>query len=314
MKAVNNDMQDQPNTLDRMLSKRNVYAVFAGLLFLLGAGAVAYGPRVLLMAVVAYVFSYAFEFLFMKIRKTPVTYKSIISPLIFVLILPPSLPFWMVAVGSAFGTFFGKSVFGGEGKNIFNPAAVGVLFLTISFPVQMLSGWVDPLTDIIVTGATPLTSLNRTGSTGVAIWDLLLARTPGTIGETFRLGIIVIGVGLALIKAIDWRLPVISLTTVLVINLIGHLALPDVFPEALPSILTGGLMFASVFVLTDPVTAPVKSKSKIWYAIGFSVIVVLIRTFATFQEGVIFAVIIMNALAPLIDGEDVYRLEAGKED
>lgn len=284
--------------------------VFAFLMVLLIIGAISFSARVLLVALVAYVSSFAVELVFSKVRKTPVTYKAIISPLVLTLMLPPTLPLWMVAVGASFGTFFGKSVFGGEGKNIFNPAVVGVLFLTISFPVAMLSQWIDPLTDVLVAGATPLTSINRTGSAGLGLWGLLLAQGPGTIGETFRLGIIAFGIILAFLKVIDWKIPVFFVGTVFVINLIGHAILQDVFPEALPAIFVGGLMFAAVFVATDPVTSPVKSLSKIWYAVGLGIITVLIRTFATFQEGIIFAVIIMNAVAPLLDGEETYRLES----
>lgn len=296
-------------SVEQMLSKRNVFLIFAFLLVLLIIGAISFSPYVLWVAVVAYVSAFAVELLFSKVRKIPITYKAIISPLVLTLMLPPTIPLWMVAVGASFGTFFGKSVFGGEGKNIFNPAVVGILFLTISFPVDMLSQWIDPMTDALVAGATPLTSLNRTGNAGLSYWGLLLAQGPGTIGETFRLGIIAFGIILAFLKVIDWKIPVIYVGTVFLINLIGHAVLSDVFPEALPSILVGGLMFAAVFVATDPVTSPVTFKAKIWYGVGLALITVVIRTFATFQEGIIFAVIIMNAIAPLLDGEEPYRLE-----
>jgi Na+-transporting NADH:ubiquinone oxidoreductase subunit B/electron transport complex protein RnfD len=110
-----------------------------------------------------------------------------------------------------------------------------------------------------------------------------------------------LGTLLLVLKIADWRIPVFYLGSVLVLTALGKWALPDVFPDPILSIFVGGLLFGAFFVATDPVTAPLHDKGRIIYGIGLAFFTVLIRNFATFQEGVIFAIIIMNAIAPLID-------------
>ncbi|HSL94164.1 MAG TPA: RnfABCDGE type electron transport complex subunit D, partial [Bacillota bacterium] len=194
-----------------------------------------------------------------------------------------------------------KAVFGGQGKNIFNPAVVGRLFLTFSFPQYMITRWLNPVTGIIVSGATPLNSLNRGLEDPFTRMELLMGRVPGTLGETFRLGILVLGLVLVIFKVMDWRIPVSFVGTVFLMNLLGGLVAPDRFRDPVTSLLVGGLLFGAFFVATDPVTSPYGSWSKYIFGLGLGIITVLIRNFGGHNEGIMFAIIIMNAVAPQLD-------------
>jgi len=276
-----------------------IFTVAAGLLLL--TASVIFTPMILAIAAVSYVSAYIVEAGFAKFRKRPLDKAWFVTPMIFTLMLPPTAPLWMAAIGSSFGVFFGKAVFGGSGRNVFNPAVVGTLFLSFAFPPNMLTTWLNPVTNDVVSSATPLITLNRGIPFPYSFTELLLGNTAGSIGETFRLGILVLGIVLIVLKIADWRIPTFYLGTVFGLNLIGGLLLPGSFRDPVLSLLVGGLLFAAFFVATDPVSAPLKPSAKMIYGIGLGIITVVIRNFATFPEGIIFAVIIMNALSPMID-------------
>jgi Na+-translocating ferredoxin:NAD+ oxidoreductase RnfD subunit len=245
--------------------------------------------------------------MFAKIRKKTIEKVWIIVPLLFALMMPPTATWWMAAIGSTFGVFFGKAIFGGLGKNVFHPSVVGILFLYFAFPPYMLTKWLNPVTEDVVATATPLITLNRAIEFPYSITDLLLGNVPGAIGETFRLGIIVLGLLLIVLKIIDWKAPLSFLATIFVVNFVGGLLSPDKFRDPLLSLLVGGAMFAAFFLVSDVSTAPKYPYSKIIYGIGIGLITVIIRNFATFPEGVVFALIIMNALSPIIDSMKINR-------
>lgn len=285
------------------LSLRTMLIFTGALGVLLLASTIIFGWYVLAIAAVSYVFSVGVEYGFNKARKKPLDNGWMVTPLVFALLMPPTAPLWMVAIGSTFGTFFGKMLFGGLGKNLFNPALVGVLFITFAFPVLMNTEWLNPVTNVI-SASTPISMLQaRGGSLGSYTYtQLLLGNVPGVLGETFRLGILVLGALLIALKVIDWKLTLPLLATVFVLNLIGTIFLPQSnFKDPIASLLVGGLMFYSVFIVTDPVTAPYHPIAKVLYGIGIGIITVIIRNFATWPEGLIFAVIIMNAVAPMLD-------------
>lgn len=292
------EMQLKPSHVP---SKKNLLIFSGSLVALLIVSAILYGIYVFAVAAVALVSGGLVELIFAKVRKLELDISWIVSPLVLTLMLPPTVKLWVVAVGAVFGVFFGKAIFGGLGKNIFNPAVVGVLFVTISFPsIITAAEWIHPSIDGFA-GATPLAMLNGSGDFTYLFKDLLLGNVPGSIGETFRLGIIILGVGLIVLKIANWRIPVFYLGSVLVLTALGYWLAPDVFPDPIMSLFVGGLLFGAFFVATDPVSAPLTNKGKIIYGVGLAFFTVLIRNLATFQEGVIFAIIIMNAIAPLID-------------
>ena len=299
-----------------ILSMKNMLIMTGALVILLFVGMLRFGPYVFAIAAVALAASILVEWSFAKIRKKELGTSWMVTPLIFTMMLPVTAPLWMVAVGSAFGTFFAKGLFGGHGKNIFNPAAVGIIFVTVSFIREMTQswfnprvagGWFDPSKDYgidAVSAATPL-NLAEGNLMDYSLIDLLLGNMPGAIGETFRIGVIVLGIMLILLKIIDWRIPVFYLGTVFVFNGIGHLFAADTFIDPVRAILLGGVMFGAFFVATEPVSAPLSFKGKVMYGIGLGVLTVLIRTFSSFNEGVVFAIVIMNAISPLLDSQKV---------
>lgn len=261
-----------------------------------------FGLNVLVMVAVSYLSALVIEFMFAKGRKRPLDYGWFVNPMILALVLPPTSTWWMVMIGSMFGTFYGKAIFGGTGKNIFHPAAVGWVFLAFAFPNLMLTNWLNPITNDIVSTATPLIQLN-VGATPYpfTVMALLMGQHAGSVGETFRLGIIVLGLVLVILKAIDWRVPLFYLGTVFVVNYLGIFLGLARFKDPLTSLLVGGLMFAAFFMAADPITSPYHPNAKILYGIGLGVITVIIRNFAAFPEGAMFAILIMNAVAPMLD-------------
>lgn len=293
------------------LSNRNIFILLSALFVLLIYGTVVFGLKAIWIALVSYVAAVIVEWTFAKIRKKKMGLSFLITPLIFALMMPVTMDLWIVAVGSAFGVFFGKMIFGGQGKNIFNPALVGVLFVTVSFPLQMNTRWLNPETDLVA-AVTPLISLNKALPMDYSMMDLLLGHVPGVIGETFRLGIIVLGLLLIILKVVDWRIPLSLIGTLFVITFLGNIVLPNNFIDPVYSLLVGGLMFAAFFVATDPVSMPIKSWGRIIYGVGIGLLTVIIRNFATFPEGLTFSIVIMNAIAPLIDS--LFVKEEIKED
>jgi len=287
--------------------KLGIYTGF--LLILLVASSIIFGLYALLIALVAILGSASVEFVFAKVRKKPLDYSLLITPLIFALIMPPTVPLWIVIIGSVFGTFFAKSLFGGLGKNVFNPALVGYIFVSISFPRYLNTQWLNPQTDVIAS-TTPLIQLNN-NALAYNLWELLVGNVPGTLGETFRLGILVLGIALVVLKIIDWRIPLGMLGSVFVINWLGGYLFPDLFRDPVASLLVGSVLFGAFFVATDPVTAPTFGWGRLVYGIGIGAIIMVIRADAgAYPEGTAFAIVIMNAIAPLIDS---YKKEPSLE-
>jgi len=291
---------------DSVSSKK--LAIFTGAVcFLLISSIVIFGINILFLALISVICAFLVEIIFSKFRKKPFDRFFIITPLLFTLLLPPTATLWMAAIGSTFGVFFGKAVFGGLGKNVFNPALLGRLFLSFAFPPLMLTNWVDPATNELITAATPLNILNRNLEFPYTHLQLLLGNVPGSAGETFRIGIILAGFLLIIFKVIDWKIPVVYVGTVFVINLAGNMLDSSRFSDPVLSILTGALLLGAFFLATDPVTSPVFSYSKIFYGIGLGIITVIIRNFGAFNEGVMFAIILMNAVSPLLDSMKINK-------
>ena len=217
-------------------SKRNLLIFSVSLIILLIVSAFLYGFYVFAVAAVALVSGGLVEFVFAKVRKTEFDISWIVSPLVITLMLPPTVKLWVVSVATVFGVFFGKAIFGGLCKNVFNPAVVGVLFVTISFPSLITTPeWIHPSVDGFA-GATPLTMLNSGADFTYLFKDLLLGNVPGRIGETFRLGIIILGVALIILKVADWRIPASYLGSVLVLTAFGYWSAPGVFPDPIYSL------------------------------------------------------------------------------
>ncbi|MBS4020802.1 MAG: RnfABCDGE type electron transport complex subunit D [Dethiobacter sp.] len=301
-----------PHIVDTLDSKRYMSMAVLALMPLSLASVYFYGWRAVAMILVSYIFAGITELLFAFFRKKEITEGFFVTGLIFPLILPPTIPLWIVAVGTVVGVFFGKEVFGGTGRNIFNPAIVGRVFVTIAFPLLMTTLWQLPFTEGLggflnfsrpdaITSATPLGIFSGGEAALYSYSDLLLGRAPGSMGETFRLLIILAGVFLIIVKISNWRIPVAYLGSVAVFSQFGSMFYPGRVAPPLFQLLTGGLLFAAFFMATDPVTSPFTKQGKWIFGLMLGMFTVLIRGFAGAVEGVMFSIILMNALTPVID-------------
>jgi len=303
---------------DGIDSKRFMTCALLGLAPAALASIYFFGLRALMMIIVSYAAGISVEFVFAVVRKHKIHEGFFVTGLIFPLILPPTTPLWVVAVGVIFGVLFGKEMFGGTGRNIFNPALVGRLFITIAFPAIMTTQWLTPITDATftekwltpvwgssiidsTTSATPLSEYKATGEMPSTMDSLTGHNIPGSMGETCRIAIIIGGLILLLTKAANWRIPVTYLGSVFLFAIIGNHFLPNQIGPPAFQLLSGGLLFGAFFMATDPVTSPFTTAGKYTFGIMCGILTVLIRCFSGYVEGVMFSIVIMNALTPLID-------------
>jgi len=242
--------------------------------------------------------------------------SAAITGLLLGLTLPAGMPLWMAALGGAFGIGFGKLVWGGLGQNVFNPALVGRAFLQAAFPVAIttwpaagggfwaLKGdlfafpFTHPAADAI-TAATPL-GLLKFENTGTAVADLVLGNTGGSIGETAALIILLGGAYLAFRGYLNWRIPAAIFLTVAGLSTLLHRINPA-RPDALFMLFSGGLMLGAVYMATDMVTSPVTHRGSWIFGAGIGALVVVIRIWGGLPEGVMYAILFMNALVPFIN-------------
>ncbi|MCQ9206906.1 MAG: RnfABCDGE type electron transport complex subunit D [Omnitrophica bacterium] len=288
-----------PHIRDSIDLKRYMITVLIAVLPCAAAGVYFFGIRVIGLIMVSYIAGGVCEVLFSVIRKKEINEGFLITGIIYPLILPPDIPFWMAAVGIIVGVVFGKEVFGGTGKNIFNPAMVGRIFLAVAFPIEMTSEWRVPFADAI-TSATPLISFKGMGALA-SNWNLLLGNIPGSVGETCKIAIILGGIFLIITKVANWRIPLSYLGTLAVLSLVFNKIWPGSFAPPLFQLLSGGLLFGAIFMATDPVTSPFTQGARWIYGILLGVLTVCIRGFSGYVEGVMFAIIFMNIFSPLLD-------------
>jgi electron transport complex protein RnfD len=290
-------------------------------------GIVLFGLPALLNILVSVAAAMAAEALFRAATKQEnrvLDLSAAVSGLLLALILPPSTPLWMTALGAAFAVIVAKEFFGGLGANVFNPALIGRALLIMSFP-SAITTWRRPtgLSSLIgnaagivpadgVSAATPL-GLIKQGNTIAAVgadfagaglaaasdyWStiktLFIGNHGGTIGETSILLILAGAIYLLVTKTIDWRAPVAMTATGFLVSLI--LGMDPLF-----AVLSGGLIFGAVFMVTDYVSTPLTAKGKLIFGCGAGLITVLIRKWGNYPEGVTYGILIMNACAPFLN-------------
>jgi Na+-transporting NADH:ubiquinone oxidoreductase subunit B/electron transport complex protein RnfD len=301
--------------------KRYMSLVILALLPSFAAAVYFFGWRVLLMLLVSYAAGGLVEVLFAVIRREEINEGFLVTGFIFPLILPPGIPLWLVAIGVSFGVLIGKEIFGGTGRNLFNPALVGRVFLAIGYPAALTSTWVQPLAQPwgrllapfglgvpdALTSATPLGLAKSGVLTGA--FELFVGRTAGSAGETSALAILLGGVFLILVGVASWRTVLAVLASFVGLTAILHGLLPAAVPPVWFHLLSGGLLFGAFFMATDPVSGPVTRAGK--WAFGFLIgaATIFIRSFSGYVEGVMFAILLGNIFAPLID-EIVIRLRS----
>lgn len=253
------------------------------------------------------------EIVCQKLRRKPVTItdgSAIITGLLLAFCLPPTLPLWMAAVGSASAIILGKQFFGGLGHNVFNPALVGRAILLASWPAAMTT-FVLPLDG--VTSATPLATLKELSGLGAAQAQGMMASLPslidmftgnigGSLGETSVVALLIGGFYLLYKGHIDWRIPVTYLGTVYLLTAVfGYLTGKGVLFYPLYHLLGGGLILGAFFMATDWVTSPLTKRGRILMGLGCGILTVIIRLKGGYPEGVCYSILLMNCATPLID-------------
>ena len=239
--------------------------------------------------------------------------SAVLTGLLLAMNLPSNLPWWMVVLGSIFAIGIGKMVFGGIGQNVFNPALVGRVFLLISFPAAMTTwpianGFATRYVDA-ETGATPLYYLKHIVKTGdvsyidqlPAIKDAFLGMMGGSLGEVCAIALIIGGLFLICTRVITWHIPVSIIATVALLAWIGTPEGMNPHMYIAYQLCSGGLLLGAIFMATDYVTSPMTGWGKIIYGIGIGIIVVVIRTWGSYPEGMSFAILIMNGVVPLLN-------------
>jgi Na+-transporting NADH:ubiquinone oxidoreductase subunit B len=262
--------------------------------------------KVMPIVIVSYVTGLGIEFIFAQIRHHEVNEGFLVSGMLIPLIMPPDAPLWMVAVSTVFAVIFGKEVFGGTGMNILNPALLARAFMFFAYPGQ-ISGdkvWIAEKADAF-SGATPLAEA-AAGNTNAlpSAWDMFIGFTPGCIGETSTLAIL-LGAGVLLFTGIgSWRVMFSVFAGGWLMGLLLNATAINPYME-LPAhyhLIMGGFAFGAGFMATDPVTASQTATGKYIYGFLIGILAVIIRVFnPAYPEGMMLAILFMNVFAPLID-------------
>jgi Na+-transporting NADH:ubiquinone oxidoreductase subunit B len=255
---------------------------------------------------VTFVVGSLWEVLFASIRKQEISEGFIVTSMLFPLTLPPDIPLWQAALGISFGVVIGKEIFGGTGRNIFNPALTGRVFLFFAYPAQISgdSVWVA------VDGVTRATPLAEAADPSLAItvsWlDAFLGTIPGSMGETSALACL-IGAAILIVTGIgSWKIMIstvagmVSLSALLYVS--GSTTNPMLGLSPLWHLVLGGFAFGTVYMATDPVSGAMTERGKYVYGLLIGILTVLIRAVnPAFPEGIMLAILFSNMFAPIID-------------
>ena len=292
--------------------------VLYALVPLVAASVWFFGWRALVVVAVVNLAAFLTEFAFTRFTKAETTSAVFVTGTLLGLSLPPTIPIWIAVVGAVFGVFFGKMVFGGFGRNVFNPALVGRIFIYVSFAVPMNARWAEPITSSTgslafpwgvggfarwasdaLTGATPLRFL-REGKP-VDLLPLLWGNVAGSIGETSAVVILLGGLYIIWKKAANWRIVVSECAAFIVLQGIFWLADVRHATDPLTALLSGSVMLGMFFMATDPVSAAQTQGGRWIYGALVGALTVLIRTFSIWPEGTMFAILLGNTFAPITD-------------
>lgn len=242
--------------------------------------------------------------------------SAVLTGVLLALTLPPAIPLWMAYLGGVVSIGLGKAIFGGLGRNLFNPALVGRAFLQAAFPIA-LTTWTAPsggffsiqastfafpmlqAADVVST-ASPLGLAKFEGEITDTV-NLWWGNCAGSLGETSAVVLLIAAAFLLFRRTFDWRLFVSTVLGVAVFGGVMHLASPDNYPGPLFMVFAGGALFAAVFMVTDPVTSPLTKKGSWIFGLGVGFLMVLIRLFGGLPEAAMYAVLLMNAAVPHID-------------
>ena len=284
--------------------------VLIALLPALAGSVYFFGIRALVVTLVSVLACFLFEKIWCKFAKQDdKTYdlSACVTGVLLAFVCPPTIEYWQLIIGDFFAIIVVKMLFGGIGRNLFNPALAARAFL-FSWPAAMSTwvkvGWENQasvLGDVdIVTAATPLASMHQGNMPDVSMLDLFIGNVGGCIGETSAL-LLLIGLAYLLIrKVISIRIPLFYIGTVAVLTFLFPMG-GDRLGWMAAQVLSGGLMLGAIFMATDYVTSPITKVGQIVYAIGCGVLTVVIRYFGSYNEGVSYAILVMNAFVVLCD-------------
>ena len=269
-----------------------------------------FGLRALTVTAVSVLSCYFFEKMWVKLMKQDdKTYdlSACVTGVLLAFVCPPTIAYWQIVLGALFAIILVKMLFGGIGRNIVNPALAGRAFM-FSWPVAMSTwvkvGWENQASIFgnadIVTAATPLAAMHQGQMPAESILDMFIGNIGGCIGETSAIALL-IGFGYLLVrKVISPRIPLFYIGTVAVLSLLFPMGNPPVEWMA-AQLFGGGLMLGAIFMATDYVTSPITKLGQVVYAIGCGVLTIVIRYFGGYNEGVSYAILIMNTCVVLLD-------------
>lgn len=280
-----------------------------------------FGWNALRVVVYCMAFCALFEYIWCVLAKTGSTLSNLsalVTGLILALNVSPLTPWWLCLAGAFIAIIVAKQVFGGLGQNPFNPAAVARVAMLVGATGPMTM-WMNPAPGAIlgladkvdaVASATPLAAAKAVAGNAAEIarynswdflWNAFLGNVGGSLGETSALAILIGGIALIALRVIHCHIPLAIFVTITVFVWIVNLASPGLTPGPMFHLLTGGVMIGAFFMATDMVTSPVTHLGGVVFGVGIGVIVCVIRIWGSFPEGMSFAIVIMNALVPLID-------------
>ncbi|GHT71121.1 electron transport complex subunit D [Bacteroidia bacterium] len=291
--------------------EKNMYGVLVALIPVFLASLLFFGLGAFIVTAVSIASCVLFEFLIQKyLIKGKITIfdgSAILTGLLLAFNLPSNLPVWIVAIGALVAIGIGKMSFGGLGNNIFNPALVGRVFLLISFPAQMTT-WPEPgffpVTYVdATTGATTLVMMKAHFGVIPSFVSMTLGKMGGSLGEVSAAALILGFIYLLWKRIITWHIPVSIIGTVFVFFTIVTFACSGEYPFVFPlwQVFSGGLLLGAIFMATDYVTLPMSKSGMLVYGFGIGILTSVIRLYGSYPEGVSFAILIMNALTPLIN-------------
>ena len=303
-------------------TKKIMWRVNLALVPMLLTGIAYFGLNALLISIVSVacccLFQWLIEKFIMKVPSTVCDGSAIVTGLLLAFNVPATAEMiWMVAIGALVAIGVGKMTFGGLGKNPFNPALVGRVFMLISFPVQMTTwptvGKWFPMSLDTVSGATPLGLIKEGVKNGQSLsevlsapdmpslCDIFLGHMGGSLGEVSAIAILIGAIYLLCRKVISWHIPVAFIGTAFIFSGILWLADPTQFVDPLTTILTGGIMLGACFMATDMVTSPMAKSGQLVFGVGCGLLTIIIRNWGAYPEGVSFAMLLMNSVTPLIN-------------
>lgn len=287
----------------QLIMRRVLYSLVPIFLF----SVYLYGWRVLAVVGVTFALGILTEYIMEKRKNKKVSEAVLVTSALYSLSLPPATPLWIVAVGIIFAVFIGKEVYGGFGRNIFNPAITGRLFIYITFATVLASSWMVPgafgtagaAGVDALSAATPLTAM-RNGQ--MPNWlDLLIGTRGGSIGESSTILIVAAAIYLIWTKTAQWRLIVSTVLSAGILTSVFYFTglAPNLPPHL--AMMSGSILYVSVFMTTDPVSAPNQKNSQWVYGALIGTVTILVRTFSGFPEGTSFGILMGNVFASLID-------------